>query len=88
MRSLQNKCKWRPVKAPKAVEDEKCTNNFHIEVLMMKYQSLIRVLTLTVQLIIETQAAVYYLGPKMILARIQTHVTFDQGMPGGKPDHA
>lgn len=45
MRPLLNKCKLRPVKAPKAVEDEKCTNNHQIEVLMMKYQSLVRVLT-------------------------------------------
>lgn len=48
-----------------------------IEVLMMKYQSLIRVLTPTVQLVIETQTAVCYLGPKAILAHVQTHVTFD-----------
>lgn len=48
MRSLLNKCKLRPVKALKAVEDGKCTNNHQIEVLMMKYQSLVRVLTPTV----------------------------------------
>lgn len=41
----------------KAVEDEKCTNNLQIEALMMKYQSLVRALTLTVQLLIGIQAA-------------------------------
>lgn len=48
MRSLLNKCKCGSVKDLKAVEDEKCTNNPQLEVLMMKYQSLVGVPTPTV----------------------------------------